>query len=1073
MGYCNLHLHTNRGSGLDSMIRINEVIKKAKDLGHTHIACTDHGSLSALYEFHKECKKNNIVPILGCEFYESQGSMYEKSGDIYHLIILAKNKKGYENLIALQTEGNINGKYNGKGRIDIELLKKHNKGLICLSACLSGRLARTIIKDPTNFNKIKSVVSMYRDIFDDDYYLEIQDNGIEDQNIVNGVLRKLSKDMDIDMVFTSDVHYLDDGDDVYHDILKRIQYNKKVPSGFDGHGYFFKGIDGIADEYKKYACTDCVTDKIESYDINLSTGYKMPSLANSGGILGSTCFEMLEKYLKKNILEYRHNEYKERLEYELSVINGMNFSDYFLVVADFVAWAKDNGVFVGVGRGSAAGSLVSFLLDIIGIDPLNEQCPLYFERFLNPDRVSMPDIDVDVDDRDKVINYLKAKYGNDCVVGIGTLSRLQTRSILWDVSRKLGYNDSIIKPLLAVLPSDLNDETNLSLYENNAEYNELVDNDTGLQEIFKYACKLEGLYKNVSKHASGVIISSEKITDVPLNIDKDYIYTVYDMRVVEELGYVKFDVLGVKTLEVINETMRKVGNGFDVRDIDYFNPDLETMMLIRSGNTSGLFQWSSSGYQGLIKQIAPQKFTELVDLSTLYRPGCMESGMTESYINRKNGTEAVTHIHTKLEKILTRYGLPLFQEEVMLVCKEVGNFTMAEADIIRKAIGKKDKDLLEEMKPKFITGCISNGLSDDKASTLWEQLEKFGRYGFNLSHGMAYTVISYWTAYLSAHYPAHYFASKIDVPPSPKKGESRTDIIVSIVDEAKKRGVKIVSPDINRSEIKTVVNNDCIYLSFQVIKNISETISRKIIIERERGGDFLNFFDFLKRMPKKDCNRRAKRALVFAGAFDQFLNCITERGRLISIIDDEKDNKNILSRLECVQEEYNNTGIYFSDNPIDCMKYKIYNAGWVVVRVQRTRDHMTKNNKKMMFLDVTDYVTDYSVMAFSEIICTWSSIMKSGSILALRLVRSNFGYTIADICPLLVNGLEIKDSRLIPVTSFENEVSSNFSCGYNRYIAKEQQNGVIVIYYYTGVTNDNNEEYNINNIIGYRINKEL
>lgn len=1058
--FSNLHLHTSNGSYLDSMVKIPELIKKVNEFGHKYCACTDHGSLSALLNFHSECKNGGVIPILGCEFYEAQGHRTDKSGSIFHLLLLAKNKIGYKNLIKMSTEANITGKYRNFGRVDDELLRKYNDGIICLSACLSGRLSKNILESNGDIKTANAVINYYREIFGDDYYLEIMDNGIQEQEFVDDIIIQIGKSRGINIVMTNDVHYLNADDADAHDILKRIHYNKKEFAGFSGGGYHLRDANEYNSKYSEFLDTRCVTDKIEVYDvIEQNKMWHMPIVDNSENVLIGTARNKLDQYFSKNVLEYKRDEYKDRLEYELGVINKLGYADYFLIVADFVQWARCNNVLIGPGRGSAGGSLVSYMLGIINFDPMNEECPLYFERFLNPDRISMPDIDIDFNDRDKVIAYLKDKYGDNRVVNIGTISTLGTRDVIRNVARVMGYSDNVIKPILDEIPTDTANVTNESLYDSIESYKALIDGNSLFKQIWQYAIKIEGAFKNPSIHASGVIISPKDFDDIPLNMVKDVVFTQYDMHNVESLGYVKFDILGLKTLDVINKAVGKTKSNININELDYMNPDKKTMNLINEGKTNCVFQWESDGYKKLIKRLKPDKFVELIDLNTLYRPGCMESGLTDQYINRKFGKEEITYIHESLSGILKRYGLPLFQEEVMLMCNKVAGFSLSEADVIRKAIGKKNQQLLNEQKPAFVDGCKKHGgMSDEKANELWDMLEKFGRYSWNLSHGLAYTIISYWTAYLSANHPAEFFSANIDMA-----GDFKA--LVKIINEAKSRGIKIVPPDINKSDLDTVVVSNSIYLSFTAIKGISDKIALNIIEERDKNGQFYGYDDFCLRVEKSKCNKSAKDALIKAGAFDFSINDKMKRFDLL-IYNDQRYKDVEQTVFYIIKEEYNKIGIYIDENPISLLKLKVYDKNFITGEIVSLHKHIDKNGKKMCFLELTDFDKQYDVTVFNDTYSDNVDILKVGNIIGVSVNVNKYGMSAIDLFSFVVGSrVTIDKDRFLPVTLSTDEILGKVSGKFNRFVLHRFNDNKLVFY----KVNENNKYYSTSNIVGYKM----
>lgn len=1034
MNFAHLHLHTSKGSFLDSMVRIPDLMLKLNKFGHKFCAITDHGSMSGVFDFHQQCRKNNIVPILGCEFYEAQGLRADLE-ETYHLVLLAKNRQGYDNLVKLSTESN-KVKFKNRGRIDDELLRMYSGGLICLSGCLSGRLAKNII----NKTNIHETVDYYYQIFRDNYFFEIQDNGILEQEIVNKKIIELSKSTNIKIVITNDVHYLNRCDATSHDILKRIDYNKKVFSGFQGEEYFLKNVNDFPEKYQKYADVRCITNMITSYDIIDNVNY-MPKIDNSKNIITEITTKKIKTFTNDQ-------KYFDRLDYELKIINKMDYADYFLIVADFVNWCHDNDVVLSPGRGSACGSLVSYLLGITHFDPLFEGVELYFERFLNPDRISMPDIDVDVNDRDKVISYLESKYGKNNVCHIGTSATLQARDVLRSVCRVLGYKEFKIKGLLQELPLDLSNKSLVDIYNENVNFSKLINSDCVLKLIFDHAVKIEGCYKNSSIHASGVIISNTEL-NIPLNFNGKS-FSQYDMHNIEKIGFIKFDILGLKTLDIIKKTLEKTK--FDIKKIDLKNLDKDVLAFLCDGNTDCLFQWESAGYKTLFKTINPADFSELVDITCLYRPGTKESGLTEQYINRKLGLEDVVHYHPSLKSVLKRYGLPIFQEEVMALCNVIAGFTLGESDIVRKAIGKKDQKLLNDQKEKFLDGCLKNGIKYPDSISIWEKLEKFGRYSFNLSHSAAYTIVSVWTAYLSYYYPCEFFCSNLDLAKDKKE-------ISKIMKIAIDRGVKIQSPDINVSEFTNVCKGNEIYLSFSMIDGISAK-NAEIILQERKNGDFKDFLDFELRIPKSKCNKKIKCALVLAGAFDNIIQSVEDRKKILKYLDDKYSSLVDLPGFFC-SEEKKVLGIYFQKTLIESLKLKIFEADFYVFEITSIRYHFDKKNKKMAFVEATDYKNNYNVIVFSSVFCKCADYLRIGNVVAALFDFSGESFIVKKIFPLFVENKVFVNNSFLPVVSSRTENSKKLT--HSRYVMHENR-GILYFCFENGTG-----EYCFDDIVGYKL----
>ena len=910
--FTHLHLHSHY-SMLDGMIKIPELAQKAKEYGYKAVALTDHGNIFGAIEFYQEMKKVGIKPIIGMEAYFTN-NRFEKKGKgsdsiladkNYHLIIHAKDKTGFKNLMKLSSLAYTEGFYH-KPRIDWELLEKYHEGLICQTACLKGFIPHLLSKG--KFDEAYEYGKRLKDIFGDDLYFEIQLNGLEEQEEANKGIFELAKKLGVKIVATNDSHYLNEEDAEAHDVIKALQMKmtlkklKEKGRAFKVRGLHFTRPEEMYEKFKGYEEALINTMEIaEKCNVEIDTaetrGYSFPKYQIPGLDREATyeekveyfeklAWEGLEKRLEKmkDLSPEKHREYKERLEYEINVIKQMGFPEYFLIVQDFINFAKQNGIPVGPGRGSAAGSLVAYTLGITDVDPL--QHGLIFERFLNPDRISMPDIDVDFcqENRPKIIEYVKNKYGENAVAQIITYNFMKSKMVIRDVARTLGFSyteaDKIAKMILPgpVQGSTLTIEENL---EANPEFRKLYETDERVKKLIDLARKLEGSARHTGIHAAGVVIAPGPLDEyVPVHVDKDGTKaTQFDMATLEMLGLVKMDFLGLKTLTEL-DYMRKLvkeRHGVELNFLDLGFDDPNVYKLLQSGKTTGVFQLESKGMQNLLTRLKPDKFDEIIAILALFRPGPLMSGMVDEYIDRKHGRKPIEYPFEEVKDVLKEtYGLIVYQEQIMFMANILSGFTMAEADTLRKAIGKKKADVMAKMKDRFINGAVERGFEKEKITKLWEDIEKFASYSFNKSHSTAYAYFTYWTAYIKTYYLEEFFAVKLTI-------EGNDDKFLNLLLDMEDFGIKLLLPDINKSKAEFYIEDKGkIRFGLARIKNVGGSSAKAIVKEREKNGEYQDIFDISERLDSKNLNKRVLEALIKAGAFD-FAE--VDRGIMLASID--------------------------------------------------------------------------------------------------------------------------------------------------------------------------------------------
>ncbi|MEG1583117.1 MAG: DNA polymerase III subunit alpha, partial [Cetobacterium sp.] len=864
--FVHLHLHTEY-SLLDGVGKIEEYVDRARQLNMSAIAITDHGNMFGAIEFYKSAISKGIKPIIGLEAYVSEFGMDQKEGRNFHIVLLAKNENGYKNLLKIASEGFLKGFYY-RPRIDKTFLKEHSDGIIALSACMQGEISRAIL-DREPEDKVESKIMEYVKIFGkENFYLEVQGNEIEEQKELNTHLFNYSKKTGVKCVATNDTHYVYKGDHVLQDLVICIQTGSKVSDAnrmkIDSKELFLKSREEMIDSLgEKYIEAINQTEEIANRcNLKLEFGelkfpkYEIPSCSkNAKDFLRKIVYKGLSQRYPSGLNE----ELLKRVEYELDVILKMGYEEYFIVVWDFISYAKGKNIPIGPGRGSAAGSLVAYALKITDLDPIKYN--LIFERFLNPERISMPDIDIDIcqERRGEVIDYVTKKYGEDKVAQIITFGRMKARAALRDVGRVLDINLAKVDKVAKLIPTFTTLEGAL---KESLELREIYSEDKEIRNLIDLSQRLENKVRHASIHAAGVVITKEPLTDVvPLysdNKDKT-ISTQYQMKELEELGLLKMDFLGLRNLTNIQRTIDYIketkGKNIKLEEIPLDEKDVYKML--SKGDSLGVFQLESTGIRKILVQLKPNKFEDLIALLALYRPGPLGSGMVESFINCKNGVEEIRYPHPSLEKILKEtYGVILYQEQVMKIANIMANYSLGEADLLRRAMGKKQATIMLENRDKFIERATKNNYSKEKAEEIFDLIDKFAGYGFNKSHSAAYAMIAYWTAYFKFLYPEEYYASIMT------SEKSNVENVAFYIEDAKNHKIKLRLSDVNNPVSKFTVENGGIRFSLAAIKNVGESLAEKIKVEFDNNGQYIRFEDFIYRLRAQGLNKKNIEALI-------------------------------------------------------------------------------------------------------------------------------------------------------------------------------------------------------------------
>ncbi len=1030
--FVHLHSHTEY-SLFDGISRIGELVSHVKEMGQTALAITDHGVMYGAVYLYKECIKQGIKPIIGCEIYVTRGSRFDKSGNgkekLAHLILLAENNEGYQNLIKICSKAWTEGYYH-RPRADHELLEKYHEGLIVTSACVGGEVPQAILNG--DMDEARKVIEFYINTFGkDNYFLEIQNHGLPEEAAVRPVLASLAKEYGLGLVATNDFHYTKKEDARSQEIKLCISTGKTLDDPYHFHfandEFYCKSGDEMRAILGNFPGaienTRVIADRC---NVELTFGeHKLPSFdVPEGETAASYLRKLCEKALPERYAVVTDKE-RSRMDYELGVIDKMGFSDYFLIVMDFIHYAKSHGIPIGPGRGSAAGSIVSYLLHITEVDPL--RFDLLFERFLNPARVSMPDIDTDLcyRRRGEVIEYLARKYGSDQVAQIITFGTLAARAVIRDVGRvtnmPLREVDRIAK-MVPVGPGVTLKKT----MEGSREFRDLYDSDTTVHCLIDHCLDLEGISRNSGTHAAGVVICSKPVEEyVPIQLTQDgFIQTQYEKDQVEQLGLLKMDLLGLRNLTVIHDALEMIreNRGIDLDINKIPSEDEETCKMLCDGDTIGVFQSESSGFTSLLMQLHPERFEDLIPMVALYRPGPLGSGMAEDFIKRKHGKIPVEYPHPSLEPILKEtYGVILYQEQVMQIASVMGGFSLGQADMLRRAMGHKEPEILQQNRETFVDGAVANGVDDRTANYVFDLMVHFAGYGFNKSHSVCYGWIAWQTAYLKAHYRPEFMAAMMTCYNGDRDKVSR------YISDTRRAGVVIAAPDVNLSEAYFSVKGDKILFGLDGIQNVGEGAVRSIIEARKQGGLFKSLSDFVERADNRGLNSRACESLIRCGALDslganrsQLLAALPEAlgdaqsirnerasGQLNLFGGEETPETIVYPDLpdmdpkEKIEWERKLLGFYVSGHPLDSYKEQLkactplyhltaegnqYDGRMVTIggTISRIKGTMTKKGQPMGYVTIEDYDGEVETVVFPSVWETVRPILAEDAAVAIR-----------------------------------------------------------------------------------------
>ena len=1075
--FVHLHVHSEY-SLLDGMSRIKDLPKRAKELGMDAIALTDHGVMYGAVEFYKECKKNDVKPIIGCEVYVARRTRFDKEASIdagyNHLILLVKNKKGYQNLIKLVSLSFVEGFYY-KPRIDKEILEKYSEGLVCLSACLAGELPQAIIQN--DMEKAEKIALWYKNLFKDDYYIEIQNNGLREQVMVNQKLIELARKLNIPLVGTNDAHYLKKEDAYNHEVLLCIQTGKKMSDEdrmrFETDEFYIKSKEEMSEYFENIPEAVSNTVKIAekcNYDFEFGVtklpNYDVPEEFDTHL---DYFVKLCNDGFKNRYGESPSKELRDRLEYEISIINKMGYVDYFLIVWDFINYAKSVGIPVGPGRGSGAGSMAAYCIGITDIDPIKYN--LIFERFLNPERISMPDFDVDFcyERRQEVIDYVGRKYGIDHVSQIITFGTMAARMVIRDVGRVLDFPYSETDKLAKMIPMEVHITIQKAL-EQNREFKEWYDSDPNVKQLIDIAIALEGLPRQASTHACGVVITKDPVdTYVPLYLNDGNVSTQYTMTLLEELGLLKMDFLGLRTLTVISDCIKlvKQTRGIDVE----FDKDMNDQNVYKQwaeGNTCGIFQFESAGMTNFMKELKPDCLEDIIAGVSLYRPGPMDQ--IPRYIKGKRHPGHNEYTHPALEPILNvTYGCMVYQEQVMQIVRDLAGYSLGRADLVRRAMGKKKLDVMAKEREYFIhgqvdengnivvPGCIRNSIDEDSANKIFDEMAEFAKYAFNKSHAAAYSVVSYRTAYLKYYYPAEFMAATLN------SFLGNLDKVPVYIDECRRLNIDILKPNINKSFTKFTVQDGKIRFGMGSIKNVGVAAVNNIVSERDKNGDFKSFTDFCERIKDENVNKKCIESLIKAGCFDdmgqtrntllasfegildtinnQNRNSLANQVTMFDIVsnddtDEIKYNYIVLDELdkkELLLQEKEMLGIYISGHPLDSIRESIikntninsldlkkigdneeesnFKDGQFVKyagTITSVKKKYTKKNTIMAFVTVEDLYGSAEIIIFDSVYNRVSNILIEDNII---LVEGRLSIKEDDVAKIVVRDIREFDAN--------------------------------------------------------------
>lgn len=1029
--FVHLHTHTEY-SLLDGCCRIDALMKKAVEFGMDSIAITDHGNMYGVVEFVQKANAHGIKPVVGCEVYQATRTRFDRSpkldDDQYHLVLLAKNEEGYRNLLKLVTLANMEGFYY-KPRVDKELLSRHCKGLIAMTACLAGEVPTHIIHD--KLEKAKQSIDDFIQIFGkENFFLEIQDHHIPEQKKANRELIRFAKEFELDIIASNDAHYMTEAEAQIHDILLCIQTQKTVAEEkrmkFPGSEFYFKSEEEMSDIFREVPHALSNTKKVAAM-CNLKLDFETAHLPDFNVPEGYT-LETYMRHLCEQGLPKRYPnasaEIKERLEYELSVINDKKLAAYFLIVWDFINFAKTNSIPVGPGRGSAAGSIIAYLMGITDIDPIKYK--LIFERFLNPQRKSLPDIDTDfcVNRREQVIRYVCEKYGQSRVSQIVTFGRMKARAAIRDVGRALALPLPYVDKIAKAIPFGLSINHALET----PDFNQIYTGDKEAQKLVDLAKGVEGLARNASIHAAGVVISKDELTNyVPLQkMNNNEVVAQYEMNSLADIGVLKMDFLGLRNLTVMDEAVKLIKR-LRGKDIDLNNlplDDKKTYKLLQKGETHGIFQLESSGMRRYLKQLKVEKFEDIIAMIALYRPGTLSGGMVDDFILIKHGKKKEHYIHPALEKILKEtYGIIVYQEQVMQIANALAGYSMAQADELRKAMGKKKPEVMAKHREIFIKGCLENKVDIKVAEKIFELMEYFAGYGFNKSHATAYAMISYQTAYLKANYPKEYMAALLT------SVADNADKLCPLIRECRQMKIEIHPPDINSSEVGFAVTDKGLAWGLGGIKNVGVNAIESMINSRQEKGNCNNIFDFCSRVDLRLVNKRVIESLVKSGAMDAFehnratlianidraleYGAKTQREEKIgqcSLFGGDESSQAELAPKAVLEEEFSDhnklmfekelLGMFVSSNPLQkveaawkkCIDAKveelaekkvdtIVTVAGMVASIKRI---FTKNNQSMAFMTLEDFTGAVEVIVLPKVYEKTMQYLKEDAIIAVR-----------------------------------------------------------------------------------------